>query len=408
MYQNPSGSHRIVFIGRALNGGGAERVTRDLAASLAVSGDRVALVHLFDSPSPLEYPPAVEIAGPVYRPRVPPLAWRIARRLARMAGRPVRTPIGAARFGELAADLRVTLAPLAPAPETILVPVMEEAMILCSLAGLASRHRVVAWLHTVESYAWPHVFPDPDDAAAQLPLFRAALSQVEAVVVPSAGCADDLARLTGLSPARVATIGNPIDLAGVTQAGAVPAPETRGAFLYVGRLAPEKDVDLLLDAAKIAAATRSDFRVALAGTGPLEQALRARVAREGLAARVAFLGHLRDPFPAMAGARAVVLCSQYESFGMTLLEAQALGVQAIALDCPYGPRAVLDGGRAGVLVEERSPRALAHAMLAAMDQDDAADSRRTVGRLHAAEFDAPRIARRWRALFDSLTAGLPT
>lgn len=408
MSQNPGAMHRIVFVGRALNGGGAERVTRDLAAGLAAAGDGIAVAHLFECAAPLAYPPTIEVAGPVHRPRVPSLPSRLARRLARLAGGPPRAPIGAARFRELADDLRAAVAALAPSPDTILVPVMEEATILCSLAGLGSRHRIVAWLHTVESRAWHHVFPDPDDAAAQLPLFRAALAQAAAIVVPSTGCADDLVQFAAAPRARIAAIGNPIDLVRVTQAGAVSAPETRGAFLYIGRLAPEKDIDLLLDAARIAAAARPDFRLALAGTGPMERALRARVTRDGMAERVTFLGYLPDPFPAMAGARAVVLCSQYESFGMTLLEAQALGVTAIAVDCPWGPRAVLEGGRAGVLVEERSPGTLAHAMIAIMNNDDAALSRRTAGYAHAAGLDTPHVARRWRALFESLSDGKST
>jgi glycosyltransferase involved in cell wall biosynthesis len=396
MSQNPRAMNRIVFVGRALNGGGAERDTRDLAIGLVTTGDRVAVAHLFDSLAPLQYPASIRVVGPVHRPAPPPpLAMRIARRLKRLATAPAAPAIGAARWRDLAADLRAAIDALDLTPDTILVPVMEEAAILTSLAGLAVRHRMVAWLHTVESRAWSHVFRDPDDAAAQRPLFRAALAQAAAIVVPSAGCADDLAAFADVPRARIKAIGNPIDLDGVTRAatGAPPA-DAAGAFLYVGRFAPEKNLDLLLDAARLAADMHPDFRLALAGTGPLEGALRARVAREGLSGRVAFLGYLPDPYPAIAAARAVVLCSQYESFGMTLLEALALGVPAIALDCPHGPRDVLDGGRVGVLVEERSPAAFGRAMIVAMKDENAAASRRSAGHAHAAGFDALLVAQR--------------
>src|ERR1035437_4645522 len=61
----------------------------------------------------------------------------------------------------------------------------------------------------------------------------------------------------------------------------------RPLILSVGRLSPEKRVDVLLDAA---ARLTGDPQVAIAGTGPDEGALRARAHQLGLSGRVRFLG----------------------------------------------------------------------------------------------------------------------
>jgi glycosyltransferase involved in cell wall biosynthesis len=50
-----------------------------------------------------------------------------------------------------------------------------------------------------------------------------------------------------------------------------------------------------------------------------------------------------------------------------LIEAMALGVPVVSTDCPYGPREILDQGRLGALVPVGHVRALADAMMQALD-----------------------------------------
>ena len=110
-----------------------------------------------------------------------------------------------------------------------------------------------------------------------------------------------------------------------------PRPEiARGdEVLYAGRLSREKGLGTLLEAA---AASREDWPLALLGTGPIGDALQARVRRLGLAARVTF-----EPFEAdrdrlaarFARARCVVLPGAHETFGLAALEAAACGAPVV-------------------------------------------------------------------------------
>jgi alpha-1,6-mannosyltransferase len=105
---------------------------------------------------------------------------------------------------------------------------------------------------------------------------------------------------------------------------------TRGdEVLYAGRLSREKGLGTLLEAA---AASREAWPLALLGTGPIGDALHARVRRLGLASRVTF-----EPFEPdrerlaarFAAARCVVLPGAHETFGLAALEAAACGAPVV-------------------------------------------------------------------------------
>ena len=111
--------------------------------------------------------------------------------------------------------------------------------------------------------------------------------------------------------------------------------------LYVGRLAREKGVFRLLEAA-----ARSDdpWPLRLIGSGPAEDALRRRARALGIARRVAFQPFVSDRgrlARAYAGARCVVMPGEHETFGLVALEAAASGARVVA--CASAPSAEILG-----------------------------------------------------------------
>ncbi len=115
--------------------------------------------------------------------------------------------------------------------------------------------------------------------------------------------------------------------------------------LYAGRLTREKGVDLLASAFLAARARDPRLELVLAGGGPEEAALRAR-----LRGAATFLGWLDGEALARAYADAdlFLFCSQTDTFGQVVLEAQASGLPVVAVNAG-GPAELVEDGRSGVL-----------------------------------------------------------
>ena len=120
---------------------------------------------------------------------------------------------------------------------------------------------------------------------------------------------------------------------------------TRINVLYAGRLTREKGADLLADAFLEAHRLRPALQLVLAGEGPEEAVLRAR-----LGDAATFLGWLEgDALAAVyASADLFVFCSQTDTYGQVLLEAQASGLLVVAV-AAGGPAELVAHGRNGLL-----------------------------------------------------------
>lgn len=151
---------------------------------------------------------------------------------------------------------------------------------------------------------------------------------------------------------------------------ASPVPATR-EVLFAGRLRPEKGILPLAEAACRWLAGRSDARLTVAGEGPLAGALAGRLARAGLAPRVAFEGPVaREALAALySRARVVVLPSLWkENVALVGLEAMASGRPVVGSDLG-GIREWLSDGECGILVPPGDPERLAAAVGGLLDDD---------------------------------------
>ncbi|MCG3878998.1 glycosyltransferase [Psychrobacter sp. Ps6] len=159
----------------------------------------------------------------------------------------------------------------------------------------------------------------------------------------SEGARKDLISLLG-DITKTATIYNPCDVAWIqSKASQKPHIEQFGLAdkQYIIHVASFDTMKGHRDLLQAYAKTERKLPLVLVGKGKLEAEIEALAFRLNISDCVRFLGFQSNPYPIIASAALMVLTSKFEGFGYVIVEAQALGVPVISTDCPFGPRELL-------------------------------------------------------------------
>ncbi|MFP4280933.1 MAG: glycosyltransferase [Halochromatium sp.] len=196
---------------------------------------------------------------------------------------------------------------------------------------------------------------------------------IERIVAVSEGVAEDTARIARVARSRIDVIRNPVvtpELA-AHAAASCPHPWLRARagtpiLIGAGRLQRQKDFPTLLRAFDLVRRQRACRLIILGegrGRGALEALAQALGLRLGADGDLDLPGFQANPYCWLARADLFVLSSAWEGSPNVLAEALALGIPAVATDCPSGPRELLAAGRFGPLVPVGDSAALAAAIL---------------------------------------------
>jgi len=288
--------------------------------------------------------------------------------------------------------------------DALLVPIMEEAIVLVWLSQLLGRRPYVAFLHSIESYNMQLIYPNPKRLVVEEWMFANACRSAEVVTVPSNGCRDDLVRNYRIRPDHIRVVPNPVDLDLLRAKSRVPnAPlmSNEGTkFVYVGRLDQDKNPALLIEAARLLRQKYDIFVVYLAGKGALINELQSLIQANNLQEHVILLDELTNPYPLISQARSLILTSRVESFSLVLVDAMLFGAVPISVDCPFGLREILDNGRFGLLVPPEDAMALADAMWRVACDDGLHSGFKKLGLERAQHYGLPAVVPEWERIFD--------
>lgn len=133
------------------------------------------------------------------------------------------------------------------------------------------------------------------------------------------------------------------------------APLDNKQVIAVGRLAPQKGFDLLIETWRQVHHKHPDWKLVIYGghsEGDTEQRLRKQIERAGLGDVVTIYPPTQDIAEKYKESAFYVLSSRYEGFPMVLLETMSQGVPAVAMACKCGPRDMITPEVDGLLVDD--------------------------------------------------------
>jgi glycosyltransferase involved in cell wall biosynthesis len=236
------------------------------------------------------------------------------------------------------------------------------------------------------------------------PLARAAYGRCDAVVVASAGSAASLRLVSAGSARQVQVIFNPVDAEKIRTLALQPLDnglcrlKQKPYMVAVGRLLNvQKGYDLLVRAHAMVTARGVDHNLIIIGEGP-DRAFLEELARSlNVEGSVFMPGFMKNPFPLVRGAAAMVAPSRVEGFGRMLIEAMALDVPVVASKAS-GPMEVLEDGRYGITVDCEDVAALADSMALLLRDAVVRERYARLSAERSAYFDPSHPTRQWEEL----------
>ena len=356
---------KIAFLIPMLGGGGAERVTIDIARGLGPYCDNVQII-------------ANEIVGEFVED---------ARRAATLHSlETYSTPKAVSRIRKhiLAHKFDVLLAQGTR---------MSFAASLACLF-LPNAPKVIWCLHNPYSTKY-EIYPRPVSWAMTRAATFLANRAAKIIGVSDGVCQSFLHYFGNRFAAKTETIHNPIP----GFAGKPFQDRQRNVpqkIVAVGRLERQKNFALLVDCMPLVL-QKVDASLDIYGIGPKQQELQAQIDQLGLSDKVKLRGYSENVRETMAAADVFALSSSWEGLPTVLIEAMSTGVPVVSTDCKSGPDEILEHGKWGHLVPEDDSSALANAIC------DVLQSGGVDARARAKQFEPEFVIARYRKLLQSVT-----
>jgi glycosyltransferase involved in cell wall biosynthesis len=368
----------LIFIS-SLSGGGAERVTVNLANHWAVKGWEITIVTLRRQ------------SDDIYA-----LNGAIRRVALEMDGDSGNVIVGLIQNLRRVMALRRVLRQIGP---DVALAMMDKANVMLAIASFG--------LHRIRTVGSERTYPPQNPLGTLWGRLRFhSYGHLHAVVAQTDKGAEWLKSHTKAQ--RVVAIPNPANWPLTNQVPFIKVENVRRAgrklLLAAGRLSCEKQFGLLIGCFQSLAVSHADWDLVILGEGHLRSELELRVSEACLGNRVFFPGRAGNIGDWYECVDLYVMSSRFEGFPNTLVEAMAYGLPVVSFDCDTGPCDIIRHKVDGLLVPSGNAQELTATLNLLMgDENLRLEMAKRAGDVRV-RFATELIAEKWELLFKEASA----
>lgn len=193
---------------------------------------------------------------------------------------------------------------------------------------------------------------DMSHLSAKSLLYRQAVRRADKIIAVSKSCLDDYKYKETIKEKTVVmeNVLNPDRLSRLIE---LNDEGLAFDFVYIGRLADQKDPVRVAKVAADVLKKRPDCQFGIIGEGPMKKDMEEVFEREKVSSQVTFTGRLASPYKTLQSSKCLLMCSKYEGTPIAALEAMALSVPIVSTPVD-GMKNLVITGETGVLSNENS------------------------------------------------------
>ena len=175
-------------------------------------------------------------------------------------------------------------------------------------------------------------------------------------------------------------------------------------ILLLARLMPQKRIDLMIDVWALLAKDFPEWRVKVLGEGMLRSQLEEKIRALGLQESFLLPGEVKDVTTELQSSEILCLTSEYEGFGIVLIEAMAKGIPVMAFEY-VGVHDIINDGVDGFIVPFGDIKGYAEKLRQLMLDNELRYQLSKEALYSVHKFDKEKIMKKWVELFNQLNKG---
>lgn len=174
--------------------------------------------------------------------------------------------------------------------------------------------------------------------------------------------------------------------------------------IAVGRLDYQKGFDRLILVWEKVHQQMPDWRLDIFGQGEWREMLQSMIDERELQGVVKLNNPTKNIGGEYVGSSIIVMTSNYEGFGMVLVEAMSCGVPAVSFDCKCGPEEIISQHDGGLVVKNGDIEGLAEAIVKLMKDEELRKRMGENAKRVVETYSEERVMKKWIDLYEETIA----